>query len=125
MEPVIPDGLDTTRLRDEPNIWFATTRRDGRPHLVPIWFVFVGGRFYVCTTDASVKVRNIRAGSAVTVSLESGDQPVIAEGRAQVLHRPYPATVAAEFARKFDWDLDAEPEYDALVEVTPTRWMRS
>jgi hypothetical protein len=124
MEPVAPDGLDRTRLRDEQNIWFASTRPDGRPHLVPIWFVFVDGRFYVCTTDASVKVRNIRAGSSVTVSLERGDQPVIAEGHGKVLHRPYPARVADEFARKFEWDLDAEPEYDALVEVTPTRWLR-
>ena len=60
----------------------------------------------------------------VSVSLESGDQPVIAEGRGAVLHRPYPSRVADEFARKFEWDLDAEPEYDALVEVTPTRWLR-
>jgi hypothetical protein len=124
MAAIVPPGLDQTRLRDEPNIWFATTRRDGRPHLVPIWFAFVDGRFYVCTTHASVKVRNIRAGSAVTVALERGDQPVIAEGTARVLHRPYPALVADEFARKFDWDLDAEPEYDALVEMTPTRWLR-
>ena len=49
---------------------------------------------------------------------------MIAEAQAQVLHRPYPSNVAHEFVRKFDWDLDAEPEYDALVEITPTRWLR-
>jgi PPOX class probable F420-dependent enzyme len=119
-----PTELDRGRLRDEPNIWLATTRRDGRPHLVPIWFVFVDDRFYVCTTSGSVKVRNIRARPTASVALESGSRPVMAEGRAQVLERPYPAAVAAEFVRKFDWDLDSEPEYDALVEVTPERWMR-
>ena len=124
MEPVTVEGLDPARLRDEPNIWLSTTRPDGRPHLVPIWFVFVGDRFYVCTTDKSVKVRNIRARPIATVALESGNQPVIAEGTARVLHRPYPPSVADEFVRKFDWDLDAEPEYDALVEITPTRWLR-
>ena len=32
--------------------------------------------------------------------------------------------MAAEFVRKFDWDLDSEPEYDVLIEVVPTRWLR-
>jgi hypothetical protein len=124
VDPVKPKGLDLGRLRDETNIWLSSTRRNGRAHLVPIWFVFVDGRFYVCTTDSSVKVRNIRAQPFVSVALESGDQPVIAEGRARVRHRPYPRKIAAEFARKFEWDLDAEAEYDALVEITPTRWLR-
>ena len=113
-----------TRLRDEANLWLATTRRDGRPHLTPIWFVFVDGRFYVCTTSKAVKTRNVRANPAASVSLESGNQPIIAEGPANVIERPYPDAVAAEFLRKFDWDLDSEPEYDVLIEVVPTRWLR-
>ena len=119
-----PERLDTARLRDEPNLWLATTRRDGRPHLTPIWFVFVEGRFYVCTTSTAVKTRNVRANAVASVSLESGNQPIIAEGTANVIERPYPASVAAEFLRKFDWDLDSEPEYDVLIEVVPNRWLR-
>jgi nitroimidazol reductase NimA-like FMN-containing flavoprotein (pyridoxamine 5'-phosphate oxidase superfamily) len=119
-----PERLDTARLRDEQNIWFATVRPDGRPHLTPIWFVYVDGRFYVCTSSKAVKARNVRANARASVALESGSQPVIVEGDARVLSRPYPATVAAEFERKFDWDLDSEPEYDALIEVIPTRWLR-
>jgi len=119
-----PDRLDSARLRDESNIWLATTRPDGRPHLTPIWFVYVDDRFYVCTSGRAVKVRNVRANPKTSVSLESGNQPVIVEGEARVLGRPYPPSVAAEFVRKFEWDLDSEPEYDALIEVTPTKWLR-
>jgi PPOX class probable F420-dependent enzyme len=119
-----PKRLDTTRLRDEQNIWLATTRPDGRPHLTPIWFVYADERFYVCTSSKAVKVRNVRANAKASVSLESGTQPVIVEGDARVIGRPYPPSVAAEFVRKFDWDLDSEPEYDALIEVTPTKWLR-
>ena len=119
-----PQRLDSARLRDEQNIWFATVRPDGRPHLTPIWFVYVDDRFYVCTSSKAVKARNVRANARASVALESGSQPVIAEGDARVLSRPYPPTVAAEFERKFDWDLDSEPEYDALIEVIPTRWLR-
>lgn len=119
-----PERLDLSRLRDEQNLWLATTRPDGRPHLTPIWFAYVDDRFYVCTSSKAVKVRNVRANPKASVSLESGNQPVIVEGEARVLGRPYPPSVAAEFVRKFDWDLDSEPEYDALIEVTPTKWMR-
>ena len=119
-----PARLDTARLRDEQNLWLATTRPDGRPHLTPIWFVYVDDRFYVCTSSKAVKARNVRASARASVALESGSQPVIVEGAARVLSRPYPPTVAAEFERKFDWDLDSEPEYDALIEVIPTRWLR-
>ena len=118
------DGPDQVRLRDEQNIWLATTRPDGRPHLTPIWFVFVDGRFYVCTTTNSVKARNVRANAKASVALESGTRPVIAEGAARVLTRPYPPAVNAEFVRKFDWELDSEPEYDALIEVVPEKWLR-
>jgi hypothetical protein len=115
-------AANADRLRDEPNIWLATTRPDGRPHLVPIWFGFVNGRFYVCTSSNSVKVRNVTAAPHACVALENGSRPLFVDGQARVLRRPFPEPVKAEFARKFDWDLDAEPEYDAVVEINPTRW---
>ena len=79
-----PERLDTARLRDEQNIWLATTRPDGRPHLTPIWFVYVDDRFYVCTSSKAVKARNVRANAKASVALESGSQPMIAEGDARV-----------------------------------------
>jgi hypothetical protein len=30
------------RLRHEPIIWLSSVRPDGRPHLVPIWFLWDG-----------------------------------------------------------------------------------
>ena len=113
---------NASRLRDEPNIWLATTRADGRPHLIPIWFCFVNGRFYMCSSGQTVKVRNATARPHACVSLESGSKPLFAEGEVRVLRRPFPDAVKAEFVRKFDWDLDAEPEYDVVLEVIPTKW---
>jgi len=120
-----PSGLTQhhyARLRDEPNLWFASTRSDGRAHLIPIWFGFVAGRFFVCTQSSSVKVRNVRHDARVAVSLESGSDPMYADGVAKLIERPFPDEVKAEFARKFDWDLDDEPEYDIVIEVEPTKW---
>ena len=80
-----PDDERTAdaRLAAEQNIWLATTRPDGRPHLVAIWFGYVDGRFYVCTWGSSVKVNNVAHNPRAVVSLESGAKPdldhVIAE----------------------------------------------
>ena len=115
------------RLTTEPNCWLATRRPDGRPHLTPIWFTFHGGRFWICTTPGSVTAGNLRADPRVSVSLESGSAPVVAEGTA-VLHEgpPFPPDVVAAFVAKFEWDLDHDdesPDYTVLVEVRVTKWL--
>jgi PPOX class probable F420-dependent enzyme len=38
----------------------ATTRRDGRPHVVPIWFVLDGTDFVFNTGDHTIKGRALR-----------------------------------------------------------------
>lgn len=94
------EDLPEDRLFAARNIWLATVRPDGRPHLVPVWFVWVRERFYVCTAGQSVKAKNLIANPRASAALEDGDRPVIAEGRATILTQPYPDDVAAEFKRK-------------------------
>lgn len=113
------------RLKAERNVWLATNRVDHPPHLVPIWFVWHDGKFWICTS-ASVKTRNIDADPHVTLALEDGNAPVVVEGTVSVHHRPYPDAVRAAFGDKYQWDVDRPDEdgaYDALLEVTVTRWV--
>jgi PPOX class probable F420-dependent enzyme len=113
------------RLHAESNCWLATVRPDGRPHLTPIWFVFHADRFWTCSLPTSVKVANMRAEPRVSVSLESGTTPVVAEGRA-ALHEgpPFPPDVVAAFVAKFDWDLDHDDDgYTVLAEIAVDRWL--
>ena len=114
------------RLRTERNIWLATVRPDGSPHLTPIWFAWVDGRAYVCTVESNVKTRNVRANPHIMFSLESGDAPAVAEAIVDVPQRPYPRSVVDAFAAKFEWDItkpDDEGPYDALWEITVKRWL--
>jgi hypothetical protein len=60
--------------------WIATTRPDGRPHVAPVWGVWVEGALYFGTHDASRKGRNLQAAPHAVVHLESGDEVVIVEG---------------------------------------------
>lgn len=107
------------RLESARNIWLATVRPDGRPHLVPIWFVVDAGRWYICTGPESVKARNLQANPRVALALEDGDQPLVVEGTARRV-TPSPAVVR-KFKDKFDWDITTDADYSAVFEITVTR----
>jgi F420H(2)-dependent biliverdin reductase len=119
-------GLDE-RLRTERNVWLATVRPDGSPHLTPIWFVWVDSKMWVCTTALAVKTRNVRKNPRVMISLESGDDPLVGEGTVFVVDVPFPNDVVEAFSEKFQWDLhdptDPDGPFDALWEITITRWL--
>jgi hypothetical protein len=108
-------------------LWLATTRSDGRPHVTPIWFRYVEGRFWLCATADAVKVRNLRARAACSVALDGIGQPRVAEGHARLHDRaagPFPPPVVAAFVSGFDWDIDADPDgYTCLIEIEVRRWL--
>lgn len=106
-----PDG----RLERARNIWVATVRPDGRPHLVPIWFVVDEGRWYICTGPNSVKARNLRANPRIALSLEDGNDAYVVEGEARVV-QPTPAVVR-KFQAKYDWDITTDTEYSLVFEI--------
>ena len=104
------------RLQTEQNLWLATVRPTGAPHLVPIWFVWVAGRIYLCTGADSVKVRNLRQNPHVSIALEDGTQPIVIEGQAQVIEAA-PQPVIEAFKKKYDWDITNDDTYTQVVEI--------
>ncbi|MBU6359286.1 MAG: pyridoxamine 5'-phosphate oxidase family protein [Chloroflexota bacterium] len=111
------------RLDTERNIWLATTRPDGRPHLTPIWFVWMHDKIYFCTQGKAVKTRNLTANPNVAFSLENGDKPAIGEGVAKLLEAPFPTEIVAAFKTKYNWDMNTDPGYTALFEIAPQKWL--
>jgi F420H(2)-dependent biliverdin reductase len=108
------------RLQTEQNLWLATVRPNGTPHLVPIWFVWVAGKIYLCTGADSVKVRNLLQNPHVSIALEDGAHPFVIEGLAQPIERTDPA-VLAEFQRKYDWDITTDDTYTQVIEIQPKK----
>ena len=111
------------RLETEANIWFATVRADGRPHLVPVWFAWRDGKVDACIEASSVKARNMGQNSRVSLALENGSKPLICEGAAAVAPPPWPEPVIDIFKAKYDWDITTDGQYDTLVAVTPAKWL--
>lgn len=107
------------RLDTAPNIWLATVRSDGRPHLIPIWFVVDNGRWYICTGSQSVKARNLQSNPRVALALEDGTQAYVVEGQARLVEPR--ADILRKFKAKYDWDITQDPAYDQVYEIEVTR----
>jgi hypothetical protein len=111
------------KLAQAANIWFASVRLDGRPHLTPVWFVYDGRHLYVSIDPNSVKRRNLASNPHVSLALEDGSHPLICEGQAALIPPPYPLEIAGLFQKKYDWDIRTEGQYSQLVEITPRKWL--
>ena len=70
------------------NYWVATVRPDGRPHVTPVWGLWVDGALYFGAGPRTRKGRNLAENSNVGVHLESGEDVVILEGVAEVVTDP-------------------------------------
>ncbi len=83
--PISTDGLlgwseVEEKLISAQHYWLATTRPDGRPHVVPRWGVWLSGRFYYDGAPTTRHVINLASNPACALHLESGAQAVIVEG---------------------------------------------
>ena len=111
------------KLERQQNLWFSSVRADGRPHLVPVWFVWYEGKIYIGTEPKSVKSKNIRGNPKVAVALEDGSKPVICEGTARPLERPWSEGLLGAFFKKYEWNLLKDEQYNYIIEVSPERWL--
>jgi nitroimidazol reductase NimA-like FMN-containing flavoprotein (pyridoxamine 5'-phosphate oxidase superfamily) len=108
-EGMLPWSWAEERLRDSRNYWVATARPGGRPHLMPVWAVWLNDALFFSTARTSTKARNLFANPNCSVSTEHGDEAVIVEGA--VVHEEdhgvlRPAWDA--YKAKYDWGLEGE-----------------
>ncbi|MDQ3871784.1 MAG: TIGR03618 family F420-dependent PPOX class oxidoreductase [Chloroflexota bacterium] len=75
-------------LRAARSIWISTTRPDGRPHAMPVWFWWDGRDIWVATQRGSQKGRNLARQPWAVVHVGDGDDVIILEGLAQEVTEP-------------------------------------
>jgi nitroimidazol reductase NimA-like FMN-containing flavoprotein (pyridoxamine 5'-phosphate oxidase superfamily) len=123
--PETHDGLlewswAVERLEPAATYWFATTRPDSRPHTMPAWGVWLEDALYFEGSPATRRARNLAGNPSVAVHLESGEEVVILEGRAEDAAGPERALaerLAAAFGAKYG---DTKWHY----RPTPEQWDR-
>lgn len=111
-QDLLPWQWAEERLVDSHNYWVATARPDGRPHLMPVWGVWLGAALWFSTGADSVKARNLAADSRCSISTERGDEAVIVEGRVErVSGGDGLEAVYEAYRAKYDWPMDGELFY--------------
>jgi len=106
----------------------ATIGKDGTPQITPTWFTFENGKFIVITPEKSVKVRNIRRDSRVSVLVDDGYEYVAIKGRAKInasrnVERDTEGQVVRYMGRKKIKEMTAEilKVRHVAVEITPEK----
>jgi len=86
--------------------WVATIHASqARPHVMPVWGVWVDDAFSFSTGRKSRKGQNLAVNPACTVVNDDGEEAVIVEGRAEELKDPAALErVAKAYVKKYKMD---------------------
>ncbi len=106
------------RFTSTRNYWLATTSADGRPHAMPVWGVWVDGRFLFSTGLTSRKARNLAANPHCVVHTEDGLAAAILEGSVTMSGDQFDLKrFRAAYEPKYSWDMSG---FGEVFIVTPS-----
>lgn len=91
-------------LRRDPVAWLSSVQRDGRPHVVPVWFHYDGERIVAFSKPGARKVENLRGLPAVmlAVGTPGPDFAVeLIEATAELPDAPASGLIPRGFATKY------------------------
>ncbi|MCA9970487.1 MAG: pyridoxamine 5'-phosphate oxidase family protein [Anaerolineales bacterium] len=112
------------RLGREATIWVATVRYDGRPHLTPVWYIWLNEKIYISIGSETQKFVNLTANQSISLALPDTDSVIIIEGEAHVADWQTVDVLADYFYHKYEWDFRYDDSADwRLVEVTPHKML--
>ena len=120
------------RLEKELVIWLATSGREGRPHVVPVWFWWDGKSFLIYSVPGQ-KVNDIEANPKVALHFNAtpdGGDVVRIDGDATRLRRHPLAFRVPDYMRKYtrlvksyDWEPEGfSRQYHIALRIRPTRF---
>jgi hypothetical protein len=133
--PVPAWALASRRLAEGDTYWLATSRPDGRPHVMPVLAVWVDGRLHFAATAISRKARNLAMNASCAISTGGPSLDLVLEGEAaKVTDETRLERVAEAYGTKYQWPVTvrdgalagegaptAGPPPYAVYEVIPTK----
>ncbi len=132
MDLLNPAARADRLLTRESVVWLGTVDSDGRPHLVPVWFLWDGEAVLIASKPGARKVRNIREHPCVMLGVgdPDGDFDVgLVEARAELTSLTTAALLEAGLREKYAARLEAlglgaaefAATYSQVIRVTPSR----
>src|SRR6266478_1515026 len=100
--------------------WIATIHPANRPHVMPVWGVWVDDAFVFSTGRKSRKGQNLAANPACTITNDDGEEAVIVEGLAtQAEDAAEQQRVAVAYKKKYK--MDPRSMGEPIFRVQPSR----
>lgn len=82
-EGLLSWGWVTKQMERCQTFWIASVHPANRPHVMPVWGVWLDDAFFFSTGRKSRKGQNLAANPACTVTNDDGEEAVIVEGAAE------------------------------------------
>jgi hypothetical protein len=121
---LLPWSWALDRLVKSHDYWLASTWPDGRPHVMPVWGMWIDDALWWSSSLGSRKARNVSANPVVSIATDDALNPVVLEGVATcVTDRPTLERVLAAENAKYDTDYGIEmfdPAVNGTFRVDPT-----
>jgi hypothetical protein len=110
-------------LKSSRNYWLVSTWPDGRPHAMPVWGMWHEGRFWFSSSKPSRKARNLTANPRCVVTTEDPENPVVVEGRAELITSPHELALMlklenAKYATSYGIEM-LDPALNSTFRVRP------
>lgn len=99
LQPQIQQRLCTDEMA-----WLVTVRPDGRPHSVPVWFLWEQTTILIWSKPNTQKIRNLHHNPAITFTLDDtkkGSDVVILEGTAALLEQGEGREAISAYGEKY------------------------
>lgn len=120
-------------LKSQKILRLATINPSGDPHIVPVWYMYTSGKFYVGTNTNTRKAKNIKKNSKVSFCIDTGIMSpdivgVMGTGRARlVLKTDAVELLAKKILLRYFKNLKNKSaqqlldQTDCVIEITPKK----
>jgi nitroimidazol reductase NimA-like FMN-containing flavoprotein (pyridoxamine 5'-phosphate oxidase superfamily) len=118
---LLPWRWVATKMNRCRTFWLSTIHAvDGRPHVMPVWGVWLDEAFFFSTGRKSRKGQNLVANPSCTITNDHGEEAVIVEGMAaQVENAAELENIAAAYQKKYK--MDPRSMAEPIFRVSPSR----
>ncbi len=120
-EGLLPWAWVAQKMNDCRTFWVTTIHAThARPHVMPVWGVWLDGAFFFSTGRKSRKGQNLAVNPACTITNDNGEEAVIVEGLAtEVSDTAELERVASVYQEKYK--MDPRSMNEPIYRVQPSR----
>ena len=121
-------------LKSQKVLRLATIGKNKTPHITPVWYRYVGKKFYIGTNSKTQKAKNVKKNNKVSFCVDIGiNAPnifgVMGQGKANlILDKSKVKTIAKKILLQYFKTLENKSakelleDTDCIIEITPEKF---